>query len=510
MSDQPTSRDALYARIRRSSMQDVIWEEMVRLGFWPARGTGQNDLASELTRRSELQKEIGRLRTQQARLQDEAKMLIEVRKARMKESRRKRAETKAKLEADKQARAVAWAAMQTTEIVYLGEGVSKGLSDTASDGSKLTAAGLPLFDNAADIATAMGIELGRLRWLSYSRAASETTHWVRFKIPKKTGGERLISAPMPHLKAAQHWVLRNLLDKLPLHDAAHGFVPGRSIVSNARPHVGRNVVVNLDLKDFFPTVTYPRVWGLFRSLGYSQQVATVLALLCTEPPIDEVELDGKRWYVARGARVLPQGAPTSPAITNLLCRALDRKLTKLCAAMGFTYTRYADDLTFSSEAADSQSVGKLLRRVRFLIKAEGFVVHPDKTRVHRRGRRQEVTGITVNDQLGVERKTLRRFRAVLFQIERDGPEGKTWGTSGASVLSSIAGYANFVYMVDPAKGKALKERVAAIISANGGLPVSRPTAPAAPTPAAPAAQPAAAEEAPAEEEPKGDKWWKLW
>jgi len=511
MSDQPTSREELYARIRRAGGKDAyVWEEMVRLGFWPAEGSGPNDLATEMKRRTELRKEVSRLRQASARLEDEAKMLEEVRKARMAESRRKRAETKAKVEADKAARAEAWAAMQATEIVYLGAGVSRGLSDTASDSAKLEVNALPVLDTAADIAESMGIPLGRLRWLSYARAASQTTHWVRFKVPKKAGGERLISAPMPQLKAAQRWVLENILYKVDVHDAAHGFVPGRSIVTNARPHVGRAVVINLDLKDFFPTVTYKRVWGLFRSWGYSQQVTTVLALLCTEPPIDEVLLDGQRWYVARGARVLPQGAPTSPAVTNLLCRALDRKLTGLAAAAGFTYTRYADDLTFSADHADSESVGKLLRRVRYLIDAEGFVVHPDKTRVHRRGRRQEVTGITVNDKLGVERKTLRRFRAVLHQIEREGPEGKTWGAAGTHVLASISGYANFVWMVDPDKGRPLKARVAAIVEKHGGIPVSSSaTSRVAPTPAA------APEEAPEGGEgetvpKKKGAWWKLW
>ena len=109
----------------------------------------------------------------------------------------------------------------------------------------------------------------------------------------------IISAPLPRLKAAQHWVLKNVLEKLPVHEAAHGFRAGRSIVSNARPHVGAAVVVNLDLKDFFPTVVYPRVKGFFVKLGYSEATATALALLCTEPDMDEVELDGQR--VLRGA-----------------------------------------------------------------------------------------------------------------------------------------------------------------------------------------------------------------
>ncbi|WP_375789579.1 hypothetical protein ACE10Z_21005 [Bradyrhizobium sp. Pha-3] len=123
---------------------------------------------------------------------------------------------------------------------------------------------------------------------------------------------------MPRLKRTQYWVLDNILARVPLHDAAHGFAAQRSILTNARNHVGRDVVINLDLKDFFPTLTYARVKGLFEALGYAEAVAIPLALLWTEPMVDEVALDGERHFVADGPRLLPQGAPTSPAITNLI------------------------------------------------------------------------------------------------------------------------------------------------------------------------------------------------
>ena len=135
------------------------------------------------------------------------------------------------------------------------------------------------------------MRVGQLRALCFTRTASTTHHYVRFLLPKKTGGTRLISAPLPRLKAAQAWVLAHVLGKVPVHEAAHGFRPGRSIVTNARPHVGAALVVNLDLKDFFPSVGYRRVKFAFMHLGYSEATATVLALLCTEPDVDEVELD---------------------------------------------------------------------------------------------------------------------------------------------------------------------------------------------------------------------------
>src|SRR5262249_53556839 len=215
-------------------------------------------------------------------------------------------------------------------------------------------------------------------------------------------------------------------------------------------------------QDFFPTITYRRVRGVFRKLGYSEQVATVLALLCTEPDVDAVELDGRTYYVARGERFLPQGTPTSPALTNLLCRRLDARLRRVAEQLGFRYSRYADDLTFSASGEAAANVGRVLRRVRYVVEQEDLRVHPTKTRVLRRGRRQEVTGLVVNQRVNVSRDVLRRFRATLFQIERDGPEGKHWGSS-PDLLSAIRGFANFVVMVDAEKGRQFQERVQAIL-----------------------------------------------
>src|SRR5262249_50536847 len=193
---------------------------------------------------------------------------------------------------------------------------------------------------------------------------------------------------------AQRWVLEQILEKLEAEPQAHGFVKARNIVSNALPHVGRKVVVNLDLKDFFPTVTFRRVQGLYRKLGYSGPVATWLALLCTEPPRVASELDGKVFHVALSERVLPQGACTSPAITNALCRRLDRRLDGIARRYRAVYTRYADDLTFSVD--DEAVLAPLFQRVRAVVRAEGFAEHADKTRVMRRSSRQEVTGVVVN------------------------------------------------------------------------------------------------------------------
>src|SRR5262249_60767938 len=123
----------------------------------------------------------------------------------------------------------------------------------------------------------------------------------------------------------------------------------------------------------------------------------------------------------------PQGAPSSPALTNIICRGLDARLARIAEELGFRYTRYADDMTFSGSGPARGNVNRLLSRVRHVVEQEGFRVHPDKTRVLRRGRRQEVTGLVVNHRVNIPRATLRRFRAGPYQIKRGGPPGKAPG-----------------------------------------------------------------------------------
>jgi retron-type reverse transcriptase len=298
--------------------------------------------------------------------------------------------------------------------------------------------------------------------------------------------------------------LEELLTQQWVHDAAHGFRKDRSIVSNAQPHVGAEVVINLDLKDFFPTVTYKRVKGLFRSLGYSESVATLCALLCTEPREVQVDVDGERFHVAMTERFLPQGAPTSPAITNLLCRGLDARLSRIAEKLGYKYTRYADDLTFSGPRESNP--GRLMRRVHWVVEHEGFHVHPDKTRVFRKGRRQEVTGVVVNEKCNVSRAALKSFRAVLFQIEKDGPAGKTWG-SAPDVIAAVEGFANYVAMVNAEKGAPLQARARALVEKHGKHPQPKPRRMSPPSGEAPSTA-----EAPPDpvEPPKKKPWWKLW
>lgn len=458
-------RQELYDRIRESSKDEVILAEMIRLGYWP-QNTGMPSAPEALIKRNgEISRALSELYTKQQRWADPERVLKEMHKERKRAAMERRKATKLRNAQERYERALAWAERKKGEIAYLGDGVSAGLTHGAEARAALLP-GLPVIANAKALAAAMGMPLGELRFLAYERALSRVSHYQRFLLPKKTGGYRQISAPMPRLKAAQYWILDNILAKVPVHDAAHGFAPGRSILTNAAPHAGRDVVVNLDMKDFFPTLSWRRVRGKFRGLGYSEGVATVLALVCTEPDIDEVELDGQRLYLRKGPRRLPQGAPTSPALTNLICSRLDKRLSGLAAKLGFTYTRYADDMTFSASGEAAGKVGTLLKAVGEIVTAEGFTVHPDKTRIMRKHRRQEVTGLVVNNGVGVPRDTLRRFRALIHQIEHTGLEGKSWGTGG-NVLTAALGFAHFVRMVDVEAGVPLVAKVEALAKRHG-------------------------------------------
>lgn len=464
MSQAQDTRQQLYDRIKAGTKDAVILEEMIRMGFWK-QGEAANAIPEQLIHREEaLVKEINALTEKQRMYQNREAALKEMRKARLEASKLKRAERKELKKQQVVEKAERWKNQKAKDIVYLGEGVSKRLNDKQNDLERLAKNGLSPFDTVEDLSKAMDLPIAELRFLSFAREVTEVSHYKKFQLVKKSGGKRQISAPMPRLKYAQYWILHNILNKIVLHEAAHGFVKKKNIVSNAQHHVQADLLINLDLKDFFPSISYPRVKGVFKSLGYSEQIATILALISTEPETEEVELDGKKYYVSISERKLPQGAPTSPAVTNIICRRLDARLKGLAKKYGFVYTRYADDLSFSTKGEAVEKAHQLLSNVKKVLSAEDFTLHPDKLHIMRKGARKEVTGIVVNDKLSINAKELDRFRALVFQVEKDGSiEGKHWN-GATNLLAAMQGYANFVYMVDPAKGEPLKRRVKAILA----------------------------------------------
>jgi RNA-directed DNA polymerase len=444
----------LYKEIVQRADERTVLERMRLHGFWPADRGLPTDPPQEAQERTHIEAELFRLRREHGVIRDPEKALAQERRRRWEESKQRRAAAKVQRQQEATRRREAWAKHRAATLVNAGAGVSAGLQKTTSDAELLKRRNLPVLHTGRDVATAMGITLPSLRWLTYHRKSATLVHYHRYSIAKKTGGVRYISAPKPALAKAQQWVLEHVLALLEVEAPAHGFVPGRSIVTNAAPHAGRKVVINLDLKEFFPSITFRRVKGLFEKVGYSEHVATVFGLLCTEPPRVAAELDGKVYHVALGQRVLPQGACTSPAITNALCRRLDRRLSGLAKKHGFAYTRYADDLTFSGDNATA--VGKLLKSVRGIVQAEGFTEHPRKTRVMRRANRQEVTGVTVNVRPSVSRKEVRQLRAILHNAARHGLSSQNRGNH-PNFAAYLKGRVEFVCMVDPQRAPVLRE-----------------------------------------------------
>ena len=387
---------------------------------------------------------------QAAAVADRAVKLDQEERKQRKDQKRAQAAERKRLHAEEVAR------RKQSDILFLGRGVSGGLSDRRANVEQLQQLQLPVLASPSDLAAALNLSIPRLRWLAFHSEAASITHYVRFQVLKKSGGMRELSAPHQDLAAAQQWVLMHILEKIPTHDAAHGFVPGRGTMTNAVPHVGRAAVVNLDLKDFFPSITFPRVKGIFQALGYSPAVATILGLLCTECPRRKVEYNGRALHVATGARGLPQGACTSPALSNLLARRLDSRLVGLANKLGFSYTRYADDLTFSADAPATAKTGYLLARVRHIVEAESLTVNEKKTRVHRQASRQTVTGIVVNRRPNVPRRLAKRLRAILHNAQKEGLSAQNLEHRD-NFEQWLDGMIAYVQMVNPDQGRRLRE-----------------------------------------------------
>jgi retron-type reverse transcriptase len=398
------------------------------------------------------------LRPQSAHVQalaDAAVAREKMDRAQLKEQKKAEAAERMRLHAE------AVAKRKATDIIFLGRGVSKGLADRRTNVEKLQQLGLPVLATPADVATALGMTIPKLRWLAFHSDASMTSHYIRFTIPKRSGGVRQLAAPHEYLATAQEWILTNVLEKIPTNPAANGFVTGKSTVTNATPHVKRDIVLNCDLVDFFPSITFHRVAGIFRQLGYSPAVATILALICTESPRREVIYAGQKLYVASGPRALPQGACTSPALSNLAARRLDSRLAGIARKLGWDYTRYADDMTFSAAGELSQKIGYLLARIRHITADEGFSVNEAKTRVQRRHMAQSVTGIIVNDHPSPGRELVRRVRAILHRAKHEGLKAQNRENLphfDAWLVGTIA----YISMIDARKGEALKRAYAEV------------------------------------------------
>jgi RNA-directed DNA polymerase len=286
---------------------------------------------------------------------------------------------------------------------------------------RLVRHGVPVLFSPAHLAWTLGVPF------------NEMTDWAaappyrEFFIAKRRGGVRRIEAPEFGLKYVQTQIRRTITSRLPVADCAHGFVPGRSIVTNAAPHVGKAVVAKFDIEDYFGSIDASRVSVLLTPLGYAPSVVTILSDLCT--------LNGR----------LPQGAPTSPDLANATSVGLDRDLLALATSNGLSYTRYADDLTFSGDAAGHPSIRAAVDEI---VRRHEFRLNEEKTAILSRATQQRVTGIVVNDRSNWPRDTRRWIRQQVHYLERYGVDGhlrreaERDGVAGGRVR---ANYRDFIY-----------------------------------------------------------------
>ena len=275
----------------------------------------------------------------------------------------------------------------------------------------------------AGLAGRLGVRVDELR--------SIRRKYHRFTIPKRSGGRRQISAPCDELKVMQRRILRRLLGRLRAHPAAKGFERGESVVTNALPHTMQDVVIRMDLKEFFPSTSAKRVTDYFRRIGWDKKSAALLTELCTH--------DGG----------LPQGAPTSPRLSNLVNYQLDARLAGLAALFGGAYTRYADDLTFSLPLPNRGDQNSLVGSTKAVLRDYGYTLHQDKKfRIARDHHRQVVTGLVVNQRVNLPRHVRRRLRAIRHHLATGRP-----ATLTPEQLAGWLAYQNMVETQSRAPGE---------------------------------------------------------
>jgi hypothetical protein len=340
---------------------------------------------------------------------------------------------------------------------------------------------VPVVDDLAALGAWLGVRPGHLAWFADARSLERTApderlrHHHRRWVRKANGEARLIEAPKRELKDLQRQVLHGILDRIPPHPAAHGFHPGRSIHTAAAPHVGRPTVLRLDLEAFFSSVGAGRVYGIFREAGYPEPVAHALTALCTTAtpnavlraapaPPHGAEQEKRRRLLAHLRKPhLAQGAPTSPALANLVAHRLDRRMAGLARRFGATtsYTRYADDLVLSGGPELAAAAGRITRLVHDIAADEGFRLHDAKTRLATAAQRQLVTGLVVNARANVPRDEYDRLKAILHDAACNGPAAAN-RSGHPQFQAHLLGRIAWVRTTNPARGEKLDRAFAAI------------------------------------------------
>ncbi len=335
-------------------------------------------------------------------------------------------------------------------------------------------------DSVEALAGRLELSEGQLAWLAdvrgwERRVADERLRNYRYRaLPRPGGLPRVIEVPKARLKEIQRWVLRAILDEVPAHASAHGFTRGRSAITHAEQHVRQHVVLRLDLRDFFASIAAGRIYGLFSTLGYAPQIARVLTGITTNVVPISVwnviaetatarQLVGPRFWLGRALATphLPQGAPTSPALANLIAFRLDRRLAGLAASAGLRYSRYADDLTFSGPRSFRRRLTPFTELVASIVRGEGFALNRDKSMVRPSSARQSVCGIVVNVHPNVARGEYDELRAILHNAANHGATSQN-RSEVADFAAHLRGRISWVASLNPTRGEKLRRRFDAV------------------------------------------------
>lgn len=326
---------------------------------------------------------------------------------------------------------------------------------------------LPALDHHRAVADWLGLDPQTLRWFTGCAALRRKLelhrqHYDFRLMPKPSGGGRLIEAPRVRLKEIQTQVLQGLLDHVPVHEACHGFVRGRSVLTHAHLHAGQAVLLHFDLRDFFNSIGAAKVQAVFHTLGLPPGVAQTLAALCTvatpEPVIERLRDDGwADWRQGQALRSphLAQGAPSSPMLANLCAFQLDLRLDGLAWALGARYSRYADDLVISGPDSLRRNHRRITAWVEWIAAQEGYAVNRRKTRVGTQAAAQTVCGVVVNRHPNLARAEYDRLRAILHQCALRGPASQN-REGVADFRAHLKGRVDWAVQLNPARAHRLQ------------------------------------------------------
>lgn len=293
--------------------------------------------------------------------------------------------------------------------------------------------GLPIIQTIDDFSQITHLS----KYTLFQLSERSNFHYKKFPIKKKSGGTRTICQPSKNLKGLQAWILVNILNKLKVSDSCKGFEKGSSIADNARAHINANCMLTIDLSDFFDNVTDIKVYNVFKSIGYNSLISTMLTNICT--------CDSS----------LPQGSPCSPKLANLITWKLDKRIQGFVGKRGITYTRYADDLSFSG--LHPSNTIQILPVVKKIIEDEGFSINEKKTRVAGASRAKRITGLIVsNNRYGIGKVKYRILRSKIFHLTKPKEQ------KNIVLLNEVNGWISYLKSVDKLRYRKLIKYISEI------------------------------------------------